>query len=919
MARKTVHVISHTHWDREWYMPYEKHHVKLIALMDTLLETFDRDPEFHSFHLDGQTIILDDYLQVRPEQREKLVRYVQEGRLRIGPWYILQDEFLTSSEANVRNLLVGHKDARAFGPITKIGYFPDSFGNMGQAPQLIRQAGMDTAVFGRGVKPTGFNNSVSDSEAYESPYSELTWRAPDGSEVLGILFANWYHNGMEAPVDESAARAYWQNKLPDVERFASTPHLLFMNGCDHQPVQTDLSIALHQARELYPDYDFVHSNFEDYARSVTAAIDTPLAVVNGELRSQRTDGWSTLVNTASARVYIKQANAHVQTLLEKVAEPAAAIASLLGRSYPHHLFTYAWKTLMQNHPHDSICGCSVDEVHREMMSRFAKSQGVAETLVEDSLQAMLKQIDTTMFDSFEGAVPFAAANYSGWRRTGTVQVDLEVARKPLYEPSPSEIYAELEQMDIAGGYIVDHEGRTLTTAQIEDLGVKFNYSLPDDRFRQPYMARRVRVTLGVEDVPPLGYQTFAWVPASGDAAARMKAAILPGADEGNAATPRLLENEFIAVMVHDNGSLSMEIKATGQVYRDLCVYEDVGDIGNEYMFKQPEGDEALTTKGLTAEISLMAQTPSQTTVEIVHHWSLPADADALLQREMAAMVPLQARKSQRSTTMTPFVIRTQVTVQQGVRAVMVKTSFDNQASDHRLRALFPTDILAASHHADSIFEIAERPNIPSPEWRNPSNTQHQQSFVAVDEAKRGLAVANIGLNEYEVLRDNRGTIAVTLLRAVGELGDWGAFPTPEAQCIGEQSVQFALIPYDGSQQREKAAAEAYQFQIPWIAAQTDIHQGSLPPVHGWLNWEGDRLALSTVKIAEESQDLIVRWYNLSTEPTELIVQVSDDRTAWYASNIMEEQGEPLTAASDGLLRVNIKPAEIITLGRRFSE
>ncbi|UVI28259.1 alpha-mannosidase [Paenibacillus spongiae] len=919
MARKTAHIISHTHWDREWYMPYEKHHVKLIALMDALLDTLDKDPDYQSFHLDGQTIILDDYLQVRPEMREKLVRYVQEGRIRIGPWYILQDEFLTSSEANVRNLLVGHKDARAFGPVAKIGYFPDSFGNMGQAPQLLRQAGMSTAIFGRGVKPTGFNNSVSDSAAYESPYSEMTWRAPDGSEVLGILFANWYHNGMEVPVDEEAAKVYWQNKLRDVERFASTPHLLFMNGCDHQPVQSDLSAALDKARELYPDYDFVHANFEDYAAAVQQSIDTPLAVVDGELRSQRTDGWSTLVNTASARVYIKQANARVQTLLEKVAEPAAAIASLLGQNYPHHLFTYAWKTLMQNHPHDSICGCSVDEVHSEMMTRFAKSQTVAQTLAEDSLQVMLKQVDTSKFDAFNGAVPFVVANYSGWQRSGTISVELEVASKPLYEPSPAEIYAGLEQIDIDGGIIVDDEGRALSTAQVEDLGVKFNYTLPNDRFRQPYMARRVRVTLGVADVPALGYRTFAWIPAGSGAAAKPNADVQASATDAYDPSSRSLENEFFTVSVNDNGSLTMVMKATGQVYRDLCVYEDVGDIGNEYMFKQPEGDEALTTRGLSAEVSLLEQTPTRTTVEIIHRWSLPAGADVLLEREMASMVPIQQRKSQRSAAMTPFVIRTQVTVQQGVNALRIKASFDNQAKDHRLRALFPSDISAATHHADSIFEIAERPNTPSSEWRNPSNTQHQQSFVALDETNRGLAVANIGLNEYEVLPDQRGTIAVTLLRAVGELGDWGVFPTPEAQCIGAQKAQFAIIPYGGSEQRSKAAAEAYQFQIPWMAAQTDIHSGSLPPVHGWLEWEGERLALSTFKVSEDGRDLIARWYNLSTEPTELIVKTGDVRADWYTSNILEEQGEMLPLSEGGLLRVQIKPAEIVTLGCSSSE
>lgn len=136
MTRTTAHLISHTHWDREWYMPYERHHVLLAKLMNELLETLEQDTRYRYFHLDGQTIIIEDYLQVHPERREQLERFIREGRIVIGPWYVLQDEFLTSSEANVRNLLIGHQDAAKYGVISKLGYFPDSFGNIGQAPSF---------------------------------------------------------------------------------------------------------------------------------------------------------------------------------------------------------------------------------------------------------------------------------------------------------------------------------------------------------------------------------------------------------------------------------------------------------------------------------------------------------------------------------------------------------------------------------------------------------------------------------------------------------------------------------------------------------------------------------------------------------------------------------------------------------------
>ena len=910
MSKKVAHVIPHTHWDREWYMPYEKHHARLIALMDTLLDTLERDDQFRSFHLDGQTIILEDYLQVRPENRERLTELIRQGKIAIGPWYVLQDEFLTSSEANVRNLLIGHKDAQAYGPVAKIGYFPDSFGNMGQAPQLLRQAGIGNAVFGRGVKPTGFNNSVADSAAYESPFSEMVWRAPDGSEVLGILFANWYHNGMEIPVGDEEARAYWPERFANVERFASTPQLLFMNGCDHQPVQTDLTAALDTARRLYPDYEFRISTFSEYVAAVEQSIDKPLTVVEGELRSQRTDGWGTLVNTASARVYVKQANVKGQALLEKIAEPSAAFSALLGREYPRPLLDYAWKTLMQNHPHDSICGCSVDEVHAEMMTRFAKSRHVAEALAQESGRFLAGRTDTSAFAG-RSAVPFVVMNYAGRERSGAAVVELEIAKEPLGYDRSAEIYEELERLDIVGGVIVDERLQPVA-ADIEDLGVKFGYALPDDRFRQPYMARRIKVTLKAEQVPGMGHRAYAWLPAS--EGMRLPAAI-PPADE--------LGNEYFSIVVQSNGSLTLMDKETGAVYENLCVYENVGDIGNEYVFKQDGDNRILTTRDLTAETRIVSATAVATIVEIVHRWEIPAEADASLQSERAKIVPVSRRVAGRSERTVPLVIVTRVTIEQGSRALKITASFDNQAKDHRLRALLPSGIASDIHYVDSVFEIAERPNEPAAEWINPSNAQHQQAFVALDVEACGLAVANIGLNEYEILGDDRRTIAVTLLRAVGELGDWGVFPTPEAQCQGSQSVEFAIIPYGGRNDRCEAAAEAYAFQTPWTAEQTEVHAGDLPPVHGWLDWSGEQLALSAVKGGELPGQYVVRWYNLSGSATELVLRPDSGRpllgdngkspTGWCFSNILEQPLHELEADSDGVVRLPVKPREIVTL------
>lgn len=913
-----IHVISHTHWDREWYMPYEAHHAKLIQTMDQLLNIMDQDPDFKSFYLDGQTIVLDDYLQVYPEKKEKLVQLVQEGRLSAGPWYILQDEFLTSSEANVRNMQIGHRDARAFGPVSKLGYFPDSFGNMGQAAQLLKQAGITTAVFGRGVKATGFNNSVAEAMDLESPYSEMYWESPDGSRVLGILFANWYHNGMEIPEEPEKARRFWDNAIANATKFASTPHLLLMNGCDHQPPQANLSAALRTARELYPDYEFIHSNYDDYVRAVHASLPESLSTIRGELRGQRTDGWFTLVNTASARVYIKQLNQRGQTMLEKVAEPLATFAHSAGRPYPHGLLNYAWRTLMQNHPHDSICGCSVDEVYHEMKTRFEKSKGVAASVIADSVAYLSEQIDTSGYASIsESAVPFVVYSTSGYGESSVVTMELELGRRYFYAKAgetPDVTAGVVAEQTTSNGYLVSHTGERIAFTAV-DKGVRFGYDLPSDRFRQPYFARVIAVTFEAASLPAMGYSTFAWVPAEAGADSTADAA---AAAASLITQPNTLENDALRVVIENDGSLTLHDKRSGETFTGLGYYENVGDIGNEYIFKQPNGDQAITTKGVpSASIELVEDTPYRAAFEITHTFDIPESADERLQKEIATIVPFLDRQAQRSSKLVPITIVTRVSLSRSEAGVRVHARFNNPAKDQRLRVLFPSDVTTGKHYADSIFEVAERSTVPEAEWQNPSNCQHQSAFVDVHREGRGLTIANRGLNEYEVLRDGRGTIAVTILRSVGELGDWGVFETPDAQCLGDNEAEWMIIPHGGEADRFTAYQQAYGYQLPGAAvSQTGVHGGSLPAEHSLLSWStagASGLALSSLKVSEDSGDSIARWYNLSGQPAELTVSSPSHREL-YPSTILEDASDERLGSGDGTATISVGGYEIVSIG-----
>ncbi|MGP4039286.1 alpha-mannosidase [Gracilibacillus sp. D59] len=900
--KKTVHIISHTHWDREWYLPYEKHHFLLVEFMDQLIDTLDNDPNFKSFHLDGQMIILDDYLEVRPERKEKLKQLIEQKRIYVGPWYILQDEFLTSSESNIRNLQYGMRDAKKWGNISRIGYFPDSFGNIGQAPQILAQAGIKHAAFGRGVKPTGFNNLVSEADIYESPYSEMKWKSPNGTEVVGILFANWYCNGNEIPSERKAAQKYWDGHLEAMEKYASSNHLLMLNGCDHQPIQTDLSQAIELANELYPDVEFIHSNFNEYMEQLDSQqSENHLKTVEGELRSQHTDGWGTLVNTASSRVYLKQMNQEVQTLLESEVEPLAAFAYVMGDKYDYEVLEYAWKTLMKNHPHDSICGCSVDEVHREMVTRFEKSRHMAESMKVDVLEKLSKHIDTMSFKKYgEEPVPFAIFNTTGQRRTGVVTVELDLKREYFADGVHRK---QLADYPIDNRVLIDASGNMLDY-QIEDLGVVFDYDLPKNQFRQPYLARRVKVSLEAQDVASLSHQAFA---------------LVVGEKESNitnriATAKNVLENDYMYIKINSNGSLHIRNKATDRVFENLLVYEDSGDIGNEYMYKQAHEDLPVTTEELQASIKLVEDTSIRATYEIIHELEIPESAEASLEKEQQELVWFSGRKAKRSKRSIPFTIKTHVSLERNGKGIDVQVSYCNVAKDHRLRALFPTDIESKVHYADSIFEVAKRNNQPSDQWTNPDHSQHQQAFVSMDDGEKGITIANKGLNEYEVLRDDRNTIAITLVRAVGELGDWGYFPTPEAQCLGDQYAAFKIFPHVNEEEPAEVYQQAYQYRIPWSRIQLRNQVGSIPASYQYISADTSKeTVLTSLKVSSLTNDLQMRFFNMMSHDGTVHIGNNNMVERYYLSNILEEQGETLVESNESIT-LPVAPFEIITIG-----
>ncbi len=873
-ARWKLLVVSHTHWDREWYFTFETYRIRLVGLMDELLDLLDRDSDFRFFMLDGYSLLPRDYLEVRPERRGDIERHVRAGRLLAGPWYVLPDEFLVGGESLVRNLQLGLRLARQFGPPMMVGYLPDPFGQIAHMPAILRGFGIEQAVIWRGV-PADVENT------------ELLWQAPDGSEVLTLYMPGGYGNANRLPSDPDGLSGRIAFIRRELEPRATTPYLLLMNGTDHTSVQKDLPSILAAAESTADDVEVIHSTlpqaFELVKRSLSEG-GTELYRHVGEFRDcQRAH---MLPGVLSARAWIKQRNQECEDLLTRWAEPFSSWVSLLRRRlgpawrepplplgpaspYPAEpaalsgLLDVAWEHLLQNQPHDSICGCSIDQVHDEMRPRFDRCQQIGEEITRYSLRAM-------------------AHNMPSYGGRGLV------ACNPLSGPRSDFVSAAVgwgeDEQPVAA---VDEAGRRAPCQVLVPPGGGVPWGT---------------VGFVAPDVPGCGYKAF-----------RLECG--PAEPAGPPAGGAAIENEHFRISAdRDDGTITLLDKASGRELRGLNRFVDGGDRGDEYNYCRPAQDEVIESPCRPPRIAVVEAGPARWVLEISMEYRLPR--------------ALSDERDLRSPDAVPCSITSRVSLYRGVRRVEFRTEVDNQAEDHRLRVHFSTDVATDTSHAEQHFGVVARP-IALPQFdetwmEEPVGTHPQKTFVDVSDGGRGLLLANRGLPEYEVLPASPGdagvTVGLTLLRCVGFLsrgdltsrrGPAGAWlPVPGAQSRGRHAFDYALVPHEGDW--EVAFEEAHRFAVPLRGRRVEAGANVLPASASLIDITPQPLVLSALRMAADGTSVVARLYNISPRTVEGRVRLAE---GCERAEIVNMDGALLAEAplEDGWVRLAAKPNEIVNV------
>ncbi|MFD2613600.1 alpha-mannosidase [Paenibacillus gansuensis] len=887
--KPSFHVISHTHWDREWYLTFEQFRFRLVELMNGLIELLETDPDFEVFHLDGQTIVLEDYYEIHPENKERLEKLIRAGRILIGPWYLQNDEYLTSGEATIRNLQTGITMSRQIDREMKVGYLPDQFGNISQMPQILRGFGIGNVVFGR-----GYDNFNKHKE------QEFLWEGADDSRITAIFMPNWYNNAQRIPEEPAKALKTLQLIQARIDERKQTNNYLLMNGVDHLEAQENLSGILKGLRETLGDEaEILHTTLEEHIRRVEAELISP-TVQKGEMRAG--DDYHILAGTLSARVYLKQENVKAQDLLEKWIEPLAVWARMSGfGSYPEAYLTYLWKSLMKNHPHDSICGCSQDEVHEHMMDRFKAFGEAAQEVLHRQALSLLRGIGREGMGEDDQLI--AVFNPSTLPMTGWIEQSIDFQEKDGVTSF---------RIVNAAGVEIPYQIISHTRTRKQRLSpINLPTELPVNRYL---------IGIVAEEVPAQGYTSFQVIP--------HQEPVKAPKHQHNAGC---LENEFISVTVNANGSLNVLDKVTGVLYENQLTFVDEADAGDLYVFQHLEGAQTLTSADLKAQV-LAVNTVAEgyQAVEIRWHWELPES--------------LAAEGTSRTDGKVAYAIKATIGLLRHARHLDVCIELNNTARDHRLRIRFPMQHAVPGTLAGGQFDVLRREASDGKPYTRHANSLPNWKWAAAG-WEQGMAVFNKGLHEYELTEDDTA-LDLTLIRSVGTIfGRPNPLPhenddNPLGQCQGAYTFELALRPFGPSDNAAVLAREAEAFHHglrsytlpvreekwaagrPWVQdseigglfsrRDPDAGKPRLPREASFVTLQGEGVVLSAVKKRLGGPETAIRFYNALEVPTSAKLTTAQGISQAWKADLMEQPVEELRV-EHRQVKLQMKPKEIVTI------
>ena len=817
-----VLVVSHTHWDREWYHAAGRFRQRLVALVDDLLDDPPRDGQ--SFLLDGQGIVLDDYLDVRPERASELAALLRQGRLEAGPWYVLADELIPSGEALVRNLLAGRDALRALrAEPPPVLYCPDAFGHPAILPVLAAGFGLSLIVAWRGYGGARWPDG-----------DTVRWRDASGVEVLLYHLApDGYELGSSLPVTAEGATERWKRLEPTLADRATTGIALLLNGADHHARQRGLPDALHALADAAAPTVVAAVSLRSAAERLVAET-TPRAVpvVAGELRDSYGYAW-TLQGTLATRAHQKRANATLERRLLRDVEPWIALAPRGGEPSERALLRATWRALLAGQPHDTLCGTSIDAVAAALDVRHADVADRAQALRESTLTALVDHdVERARRAASEWQPAVVLRNRAARPRGGVVELTLQQTLADV-AVGPGSATRQGERRRMAP-WRVD-------AIPLQILRSSWRVALTESPREYPD-ADLVAEAYAVGWVEPIGgYSVVTQRQGEGNPTPESPARNVVRVAE------RTMENGLVRVSVDADGAVHVHDLVNDRLVEDALRLEDEEDVGDLYT---PAIRAARSSASVRA-VTVLHRGPFRGEITVTYVLAGSQRRDSAGRCTIAVILDADA----------PF--------------VRIRVQGFNATPDHRLRLRVATGAASEETLADAAF----RPVLRSPlrlsdaeqEMERVVPTAPLHRWVARFTPAAGATVFSDGLAEYESRAD--GAVLVTLVRAVGALSKvdlperpghagWPA-DTPLAQSIGPFAAELALALHGPSSPEQLAAIEQMADDVLLPLVGETLRSNLLGPrTGGGLELVGRGLAFRAACPARADGWVVLRCVNL---------------------------------------------------------
>jgi len=868
-----------THWDREWYEPFQEFRMWLVELIDELMDLMEHEPAYKCFHLDGQAVVLQDYLEIRPEQRERLAGMLQAGRLIAGPWYDLPDEWLISGEGFVRNLQMGMRVCRGLGfePMP-FAYTPDQFGHIAALPMIMSGFGLKAGICWRGTQDENYP-------------AQFVWVGPDGSRMVTHKLADAGGYGpfdvqvrrhvREAAFSEDSFKEHFEPYFEMESARAAAPLVLMLDAIDHQRPDPAMPRLFAELQRRYPDVEFVWGSLEAYADELLKHADA-LPERTGELREPARapdrQFQYLIVHTISSRYPIKQRNDQAQAALERWGEPYALFQMLDGGAPTLSYLDRAWEYLLRNHPHDSICGCSVDQVHRDMMYRFDQAELIADGIVRRAMAAAANASNTA-----EALSNVVVHNPLPFERRGVFEV--AVAFPPDWPKSFMDGLSTAERVNKFT--LVDKAGGRVPF-QLSRIERGIQHKLVNELGRLRTQGADVYHLAVHMDLPPCGYAGFRVEPT--DEATRNFGSLMT--------RPLSASTGEVGLTLHPDGTAQMIHEPSGRPFGGLFQYEDGGDTGDGWTFGKPINDVVFRTPGTRVTTAVDEDGPLRTVFRVEREFDLPPMAD----RKTGA----------RSDERTALRVTDRLYVEKGAPFIRVRTHIENTCMDHRFRVLLPSGVEAAVSFAETPFAVVERAIEVPPEtatWHERINPEKAfTSFFGVQDQAGGLAVlAPLGLHEYAVLDTDDRTLALTLFRAtwktVGTPGE------PDGELLGALDFEYLLYPFAGPFDPAAAMRLVAEAQA---GVRTHCVE-ELAEDRSFLRLDNGSVVVTAIKPAADGNGGVVRLWNPGDSTVDDTIRFERAVEAAELCNLNEQAQAPLTIDAEGGIPVEVPARGLVTI------